>query len=77
MSKMRPIVQFKRAQIVDIMAMEFAKGDFEESDKFTDEILTNENYSEKEKRFILRNDMTKEEMDLFDKHYEEYMNETE
>ena len=77
MSKMRPIVQFKRAQRIDILAMEFAKGDYMIGDEFGSDIFTSKNYSEEEKKYILRSSMTKEEMDLFDKHYDEYMNETE
>lgn len=77
MKKMRPIVQFKRAQRIDILAMEFAKGDYTIGDEFGSDIFTSKNYSEEEKKYILRSSMTKEEMDLFDKHYEEYMNETE
>lgn len=57
--------------------MEFAKGDYTIGDEFGSDIFTSKNYSEEEKKYILRSSMTKEEMDLFDKHYEEYMNETE
>lgn len=77
MKKMRPIVKFKKAQRIDLMAMRFVTGDEEAVDEFDSDILNNDNYSLEERRFILSDNYSKDEMELFDKSYDEYVNESE